>query len=153
MQATLLDLDEVGKQAREHHSTLTTERLQTVEQLRVGEIGELHARVLHPEFSRPWAPRGRATARENASAHLALAIGEGTATSARGWLPAETLARKRDPTPRIRQAKSIGALTKIATLPRRQERLWCGVHKQTPPRLGGVAFSRCKAGRSGALAA
>ena len=127
MQTALLDLDEMGEQAREHHATLATERLQTVEQLRVGEIGERHARVLHREFSRPWAPRGRSLARENASAHLALANGGGAATSARGWLLAETFARKRGPGPRISSSKIDGPdLPSVRAAARRSaiEALW-----------------------------
>jgi hypothetical protein len=39
MEATLLDLDEVGEQAREQHATLAADGVQAVQELRVGEIG------------------------------------------------------------------------------------------------------------------
>jgi hypothetical protein len=55
MQTTLLHLDEVGEQAREHHATLAAERLQTVEQLHVGEIAE----VMRTFYTANFRGRGR----------------------------------------------------------------------------------------------
>jgi hypothetical protein len=73
MEAALFDLDEVREHAREHGATLATERRQILEELRVGEIGELHASVVHPEFPRPRPPRGKSHRGGNAFDHLTLA--------------------------------------------------------------------------------
>jgi hypothetical protein len=77
--------------------TLAAERLQTLEELRVGEFGELHASVLHPEFPRAWTPRGRAIARERLPAVTSSRKSADTTTSAQGRLLARTFARQARP--------------------------------------------------------
>ncbi len=105
METALFHLDEVCEQPREHHATLAAERLQILEELRVGEIGELHASVLHREFLRPWAPHARAIGRERLPAVWRARRSEGTATSAQRCLLAWTSARQRDRAPRIASTK------------------------------------------------
>jgi hypothetical protein len=46
MEATLFDLAEMSEKAREHDAPLATDRHQTIEELSIGEIGELHAHAL-----------------------------------------------------------------------------------------------------------
>src|SRR4029077_5304984 len=73
MKAALVNFDEVSEEAREHHAALAAERLQAFEELRVGEVAELHACVLHQDFSCPWMRRGRTVARREAFEGSALA--------------------------------------------------------------------------------
>ena len=129
VQTTLLHLDEVGEQSREQHATLAADRLQTLEQLRLGEIGEVHACVVHPRFGRPGAPRGRAIARETAAAVWRSRKAARRRRRRRDGLlrrRARTRAAKR---PRSRQEKSIDALTK-ANAERTRSRLTQG-HPRT----------------------
>jgi hypothetical protein len=108
MQSTLLHLDEVGEQAREHHATSAADCLQAVEQLRVGEVGELHAYLLHLEFSRPWTPRGRAIARQTLAPIGRSRKATAAATSAPGWPSAKTSAPTSGRAPRIASRKIDG---------------------------------------------
>ena len=84
VEAALFYLDEVCEQAREHRPTLGTQRFQAAEELRVGEIGELHACVLHPGFLRPCTRSGNAISGEMPPGVRRSRKGRGTATSAQG---------------------------------------------------------------------
>src|SRR5215472_3569280 len=90
MKAALLHLDQVCEEAREHHATLAAERSQTVEELRVGEIGELHGGVVHPRFFRSLAAPWTHDLDEDDSGGGALEKDEDIATLAPGRHVAET---------------------------------------------------------------
>src|SRR5262249_31404276 len=57
VETALFDFAEVREQTREEHATLGANHLQAVEELGIGEIGELHIVSLHPEFSALPSPR------------------------------------------------------------------------------------------------
>jgi hypothetical protein len=111
MEAPLVHLDEMREEAREHRAPLANERPQALEELRVGEIGELHACVLHPSLRCPLAPAGRTIARETLPAVCGERETRDRATCAPERHLSRALASRAVPHPRSRQEKSSRALT------------------------------------------